>query len=179
MLRDFETMDSLLMEQSESFSIEDSATAEWAARKIFERNAERDRLISDIDDMLAFYGERRRQELERCSRDNSFLISHLERFFDRQQQKATKTQATYRLASCTLVRKFGGEEYTRDKAVLTAFLKTSGNEAFIKTVEEPDWAAYKKQTRLMGDVLVDMTTGEVVQGVTVTRKPDVFDIKEV
>jgi len=178
MLRDFETMDSLLMEQSDAFSIEDSAVAEWAARKIFERNTERDRLISDIDDMLAFYGERRRQEIERCERDNSFLISHLERFFDRQQKKTTKTQESYRLASCTLVRKFGGEEYTRDDAVLTAFLKSSGNAHFVKTKESPDWAAYKKQTRVVGKCLVDQATGEVVQGVTVSRKSDIFELKE-
>lgn len=85
-------------------------------------------------------------------------------------------QASYRLLSGTLTRKFGGVSMEKDDDKLVEFLKASGNLEFIKTEEKPKWGEYKKRLEIMGGSVVDKETGEIVDGVKAIEKPDTFSV---
>lgn len=163
----------LLLENDDSrpsFQITDDGKAQWAVRKI--REAEKNKALFERhyqDQLLKLH--------ESLDRDIAYFTRLLEGYFDSCPQHVTKTQAKYQLPDAELIRKSVPPTYVQDDEALVAFLKASSRTAYVKVVEKPNWAEYKKAIVLVGGKVVDAETGEIVQGVTVQPNPPVFLVK--
>ena len=99
--------------------------------------------------------------------------------FARQEQPEGTRQwriADDALLSGTLKLKIGGVAMKQDDGKLLEYLKASGNTDMIKVTESPKWGDFKKRLEIVGGVVVDQTTGEIVEGVEVIEKPDTFSV---
>lgn len=166
-------------EQRKPFSIADDDCADWALQKIQLEKEEYDRIDSDIDRQIERLKQKKEANARRYEQNTAFLISLLASYYDTVPTKfikATKTMEKYRLPSGFLVKKYGKIVADHDDAKLTAWLKANGMADFVKTEEKPMWADLKKEIDLTGEVAVIKSTGEIVDGVTIAKAPDVFSV---
>ena len=177
---DFTIAEQLLSEDQARFTITNDAEAEWAAKKIREHEAERDRLVDTAKVFIAHYQEQINRIQSACARDTAFLLSHLEAYFATVAHKEAKTQETYRLPSYKLKLKRQEPDYDRDNEELLAWARsTNDSEKLVRVKEEPAWDAIKKSCLISGNQLVYEATGEIVPGVTVKPCPPIFTIENV
>lgn len=159
-----------IQEEYQGFQITDDAKAEWAVRKIKEAQA-------DTSKWQAHFAG----QLEAIKKANDatvdFMTGLLAHYFETVPHKDSKTMSKYELPGATLVRKQQQPEYTRDDAALLAYLDASDRGEYVKVVRSPDWAGFKKLTEVRDGAVVDTETGEIVNGVTVSVRPDKFDVQ--
>ena len=180
-LDELESMDmaALLDPEQErpSWRIADDGAADWAVRKIAEERAELERIKELADEQINRIMEKVAAAERRCQNGTAYLTGKLAEYFDMVPHKTTKTQHSYRLLSGTLKMKLGGTTMKQDDAALLEYLKASGNEDMIQNVEKVRWGEFKKRLQIIGGSVVDSTTGEIVQGVALENKPDVFVVE--
>lgn len=161
----------------QGWAIHDDSTADWAVRKIADERAELERIRELANAEIERIQARVAEAEKRCESGTSYLSAKLADYFDTVPHKATKTQETYKLLNGTLKVKRGGYTMEHDPAALLEYLKRSGAAEMIQVVEKPRWGEYKKRLTIQGNDVVDTETGEVVEGVTVAEKPDVFTVE--
>ena len=162
-------------ELEESFGITDDKKADWAIEKIFEAEAERDRLIELANEKIKELTERKSKISDSCANETSYLKYLLRMYFESVETTSTKTQETYKLLSGKLVLKRQQPEFVRDDKAMVEWAKSSAPN-FIKVVESVNWADLKKATTLDGETVVYTETGEVVPGVVAKAREDVFEV---
>lgn len=163
-------------DEDRGFRIADDDTADWAVRKIAEERAELARIKAMADEQIARIMEKVAAAEKRCENGTAYLTGKLAEYFNTVPHKATKTQETYRLLSGVLKMKRGGVTMKQDDVRLLEHLKATGAVEFITTKESPKWGEFKKRLEIVGNQVVDSSTGEIVDGVEVVEKPDVFTI---
>lgn len=156
----------MIEQQQNQWHITDDKSAEWAISQIRQAN-----------DDTAKWEDHFARQLEKIKAANQetidFMTAQLEIYFDSVPHKASKTQESYQLPSAKLVRKQQSPEFVRDDAALVVYLKQAAPEC-VETIENPRWGEYKKRCSLVDGAVVDMETGEVVEGVKATERPPVF-----
>lgn len=163
-------------EIQEGFSINNDNLAEWALLKIREEKNDMERLISVCDQKISEYEEKISNFKKQYENHTNFLKSQLNQYFESVPHKTTKTQETYKLPSGTLKLKYQKPEFIREEETLLKSLKALGWDSDIKTVEKPDWASVKNKITISGDKVVT-ADGEIIEGVTVQERPNIFDIE--
>lgn len=163
-------------EGSPRWRIADDACADWAVAKIAEERAELDRIKRLADEQIHRIMDKVDAAEKRYQNGTDYLTGKLAEYFGTVPHKKTKTTESYRLLSGTLKVKLGGVAMKQDDEKLLEYLKASGNSEMVQTTEKPRWGEYKKRLEIVGDVVVDKTTGEVVEGVEVIVKPDTFTV---
>lgn len=163
-------------EEATYWRIADDGAADWALSKIAAERAELARIRALAEDQIARIKEKVDAAEKRCDNATAFLTSKLAEYFETVPHKTTKTKHSYRLLSGTLVKKIGGVKLEPDADRLLAYLKSAGREDMIKTEESPKWGEFKKTLEIAGGAVIDTTTGEIVEGVQITEKPDVFTV---
>ena len=158
------------------FRIADDDCADWAVKKIAEEKAEFERIKNLGEQEISRIKERIAQAERRYNQNTEFLRQRLGEFFDSVPHKCTKTTEKYRLLSGTLTLKYGGIDAKRDDTALVPFLRETGHEELVKVKEEVAWGELKKLLTFAGDTAIMTDTGEVVPGLTITTKPDTFNI---
>lgn len=160
------------------FRISDDDTADWAVRKIAEERAELARMQAMAQEQIGRIMDKVAAAEKRCESATSYLTGKLAEYFNTVPHKVSKgeTQETYRLLSGVLKMKRGGVSMLQDDAKLLEHLKETGAVEFITTTEKPKWGELKKHLKIVGDQVVNCSTGEIVEGVAVVEKPDVFVI---
>lgn len=156
--------------------IADDGAADWACRKIAEERAELARIRELAEAEIARIEDKLAAAEKRCENGTRFLTAKLSEYFQTVPHKATKTKESYRLLSGTLTMKIGGTQMKQDDEALLAFLKQSGNDDMIQITEKPRWGEYKKRLSIQGGHVVDTETGELVEGVNIIEKPNVFSV---
>lgn len=164
-------------EETQQFTIDNDALADWAVRKIQEEKAENKRLHEIAEEQIGMIEAKLQTADNRLTSRTSFLTSKLRQYFDRVPHKETKTQAKYQLLSGALVMTKAKETLEQDDEALLQYLKASGNSEFIKTVEKPAWGEYKKRLTVVDGNVVDAETGDFVDGVRAVQKAETFDVK--
>lgn len=159
-----------------AWRITDDGCADWAVRKIAEERAELDRIKALADEQIQRIEEKVAAAEKRFQNGTSFLTGKLAEYFHTVPHKTTKTKHSYRLLSGTLTLKLGGTQLKQNDDALLEYLKTSGNDDMIQTVEKPKWGEFKKRLEIMGGSVVDTETGEIVEGVEIISKPDTFTV---
>ncbi len=159
------------------WSITNDETAEWAVAKIAEEREELARVKALADAQIGRIMEKVQAAERRCENGTAWLTSKLSEYFGTVPHKKTKTTETYRLLSGSLKMKLGGVAMKQDDEKLLEYLKASGRADMIKTTEAPKWGEFKKSLQIVGGVVVDQSSGEIVEGVEVIEKPDTFTVE--
>jgi len=161
------------------FQIRDDDVADWAVQKIAAARAEYARLRELADREIDRITEKLTAAKRRMEADTDYLTARLADYASTvTPSKVTKTGSTYKLLHGTLRHRTGGLDYQRDEAELLRWLQDTGRADLIKLKASPDWSGLKKQIAVLADgTAVIEATGEVVDGVTVERKPDEFSVE--
>lgn len=160
------------------FRIDNDKVADWAIRKLSEETEETERLKAIADAQISEMQERKKQLDEQLAHKTGFLKSKLLEYFDMVPHKETKTQETYKLLSGSLVKKKASMSFVHDDEKLLEYFQKNAMTEYIKTKYSPDWATFKKELEITSDgKIINETTGEVVECVTLEEKPASFDIK--
>lgn len=164
---------------SERWTITDDAAADWAVRTISDINMDINRQVEICNQYIAYYQGKITELESKRERRTGFLRACLEDFFRGTQHRLTKSGVhKYDLVSGRLSYKPDTRRISKiDDDKLCAWLKASGRERFVKRVEKPAWADYKKQLAIVGDDVVDTQTGEVVAGCAVEIVPAEFKVE--
>ena len=176
---EFEDMFSSMQEdEPEGFHITNDTIADWAVRKIQEEREENKRIHAIAQDQMDGIAAKLHAADSRLTSRTSFLLGRLNEYFDNVPHKETKTTSKYQLLSGSLVYKKPTWKIEKsDDDALVAWLKSSGNADYVKTVETPVWGELKKKLAIAGAAVVDAETGEVVEGAKVTTVEGAFDVK--
>ena len=163
-----------LMEESGEFRITDDLMADWAVEKINAARAERDRLVSLVQEKIEQLQEKRQLYIVNFEENTSYLRTKLMDYFMTVKTQDTKTMKKYKLVSGTLVLKKQQSVYERDEGALLTWAETTVPE-LVKVKKEVSWADLKKQADVSGDKL--LLDGEIIPGVTVVEREDVFEVQ--
>lgn len=163
-----------LLEESNEFRITDDLMADWAVEKINAARAERDRLVSLVQEKIEQLQDKRQLYIVNFEENTSYLRAKLMDYFQTVKTQDTKTMKKYKLVSGTLVLKKQQPLYERDEAALLGWAETTVPE-LVKVKKEVSWADLKKQADVSGDKL--LLDGEIIPGVTVIERPDTFEVQ--
>ena len=163
-----------LLEESNEFRITDDLMADWAVEKINAARAERDRLVSLVQEKIEQLQEKRQLCIVNFEENTSYLRAKLMDYFMTVKTQDTKTMKKYKLVSGTLILKKQQSVYERDEGALLAWAETTAPE-LVKVKKEVSWADLKKQADVSGDKL--LLDGEIIPGVTVVEREDVFEVQ--
>lgn len=159
------------LENKERFMVQDDAAAEWCLKKI--REAEKDR-----QKWREHYAEQLRKIEESTDETVSYFTGLLAEYFDKVPHKVAKTQESYALPTAKLVRKQQQPQYDLDDEKVIIWLSDAGRQDLLKTKVSVDWAKLKKLVTITPDGQNVMTAdGEIIDGITVTMRPDVFKVE--
>ena len=175
LLKDEELLEVLEEEEQITFVVDDDQKAEWCLAKIREAEAEKQRWKEFYEDRLAKVNAAEDAKIER-------MRFFLEQYFRTVPHKETKTQQSYQLPSGKLVLKHQAPEVERDDDQLIPWLRENYEGDYVKTKESVDWSALKKafqDDELIGVIGENYVThdGEIIPGITVTERPDVFKVE--
>lgn len=156
-------------EEEAGFQVDDDQKAEWCIRKIQEAKKE-------MMDWIDFYVAQTDKVKDKCERRIQFFEYKLMQYFGSVPHKQTKTQESYQLPSGKLVLKKQAPDFERDDELILAWLKANDEDQYVKTKETIDWSELKKTLTIVGEQVAG-DTGEIIPGITVTERPDVFKVE--
>jgi hypothetical protein len=177
LLNNEETMqDELLTEEEQRFTVKDDQSADWAAWKVAEIEADTARWVAHYEEQLAKIrknNEFRAEYFKRMLKDYFYTVPH----------KMSKTQSSYQLPRCKLIMKAQGPEFEREEGTLLDWLdKQPDYKQFVKVKETVNWAGLKKALEGEEGIAIlnsQVVTpdGEVVPGITVKERPNIFKVE--
>ena len=158
-------------DEEQGFAVLDDSSAEWCLRKIKEKQ-------SELATWEAFYAEQLEKVRGRIKSDINFFEIKLKEYFDQIPHKKTKTQESYSLPGGKLILKAQDPTYDVKDEELVPWLKQNDLSSLVKTKfeEKADWAKLKKQVKVAGDGVVT-EDGEIVPGVKVVPRPEIFKVE--
>lgn len=168
-------------EVKEKWKIENDDSAEWWIDTKEEELVEVRRYKIAIQNKIKLLQEK----LAKAEQEEKGIIDrrniYLEEYFktlDEKQIKKTATLEKYRLPSGEIRFKYPGPDYKKDDEVLSKWLKGNGMKEFIKTeiITKPKWSDLKKQTTVVGNQVVYVETGEIIEGVEAIEREPVFEV---
>ena len=164
-------MSELLNDAREEFTVTDDAAAEWCMKKIKEAEADRA--------MWKAHYEAQMEKVNKAADESiNYFTAKLEEYFANVPHKATKTQESYTLPGGKLIRKKQQPKFETDDEALVPWLEENFMSQLVKVKKSADWAALKKVVSVTPDgEHVATDEGEIIPGVTVTQRPDVFKVE--
>ena len=91
--------------------------------------------------------------------------------------KETKTQYSFHTPRVKIIKKKSFKDIKIvDSEELLEHLKSTQN-GHIKVIEKPDWAELKKDLVIQDDKIIDLNTGEIVEGVGIEEKKEKVILK--
>ena len=161
----------VLMDEHDGFHVTDDKAAEWCMKKI--REAEADRAM-----WKAHYEAQMEKVNKAADESIAYFTAKLEEYFANVPHKATKTQESYILPGGKLIRKKQQPKFETDDEALVPWLEENCMDQLVKVKKFADWAALKKVCSVTPDgEHVATDEGEIIPGVTVTQRPDVFKVE--
>ena len=155
------------------FFLADDSAAGWAMRKIAKIDAEKKRMLDQIDERIQQFTaamEFKANEVKRkADNEREYFEQLLAVYFANlpaSSIKKTKAgRASYDLPEGKLMITAPKREYRHDDARLLEFIKANKMIEYVRLKESPDWAAIKKNLSVSenGDVAIVGMLGEVIQ----------------
>ena len=165
-----------LLEEGGEFRITDDLMADWVVEKINAAREERDRLVSLVQGKIEQLQERRQLYIVNFEENTSYLRAKLMDYFMTVKTQDTKTMKKYKLVSGTLILKHQQPEYIRDEPQMVEWAEREAPE-YVRTIKAISWGDLKKNTQVVGDRVCLIDSGEVIPGVAVTQREDVFEVQ--
>ena len=161
----------LLNPENDRFTVRDDRDAEWCLKNIREAEQDKERWKKHYEAQLEKVNAEANNRIE-------YFKARLEEYFASVPHKATKTQESYSLPGGKLIMKRQGPEYKVDDAALVPWLEESFMGQLVKVEKKADWEGLKKVVTVTPDGMhVATDDGEIVPGVTVTARPEVFKVE--
>lgn len=159
----------LIGDEHDGFHVTDDKAAQWCMQKI--REAETDRAM-----WKAHYEAQMEKVNKAADESIAYFTGKLEEYFATVPHKATKTQESYTLPGGKLVLKQQQPKFETDDDKLVPWLEANGRTGLVKIKKSADWATLKKSLNFVGENAVTVD-GEIVPGVKVEQRPDVFKVE--
>lgn len=161
----------LIGDEHDGFHVTDDKAAQWCMQKI--REAETDRAM-----WKAHYEAQMEKVNKAADESVAYFTAKLEEYFACVPHKATKTQESYSLPGGKLLRKKQQPKFDIDDEALVSWLDDNMMGPLVKVKKTADWAELKKICSITPDgEHVATDEGEIIPGVTVTQRPDVFKVE--
>lgn len=154
--------------ENEQFVVDNDAKAEWCLRRIAELRQETIRWKN-------YYAAQLEKIKAQNDNQEAYFSALLENYFESVPHKKTTTQESYKLPGGKLVRKVQQPDYIREEKELLPWLRTEAPE-LVKVSESVDWAELKKQLVAQNGEAVFKATGEVIPGIMVQDRGQVFQV---
>lgn len=157
--------------------------AEWALKRIKKATDERNRLVALATEQIEELTSKINELDEKYKRETAYFKMKLYEYFNseetRKNIKETKTQASYKLLSGSLVFKKPTQKMEPNREKLLEYVKANNMPEFVKTKEDIDWAAYKKECEIVDGKVVNTQTGDLLPEdlIEVQDVPGEFDVK--
>lgn len=158
-------------EEEAGFHVNDDGAAEWCIGKIREEKAE-------LEKWETFY-KGQIEKMRRKAEDRiAFFEGKLAMYFGSVPHKVTKTQESYQLPGGKLVVKKQAPEIQHDDEKILDWLHENSKmpETYIDFRETLKWGELKKVLTVAGEGMATQD-GEMIPGITVTERPDVFKVE--
>lgn len=159
----------LIGDEHDGFHVTDDKAAEWCMKKI--REAETDRAM-----WKAHYEAQMEKVNKAADESIAYFTGKLEEYFATVPHKATKTQESYTLPGGKLVLKQQQPKFETDDDKLVPWLEANGRTGLVKIKKSADWSTLKKSLNFVGENAVTVD-GEIVPGVKVEQRPNVFKVE--
>lgn len=159
----------LIGDEHDGFHVTDDKAAQWCMQKI--REAETDRAM-----WKAHYEAQMEKVNKAADESIAYFTGKLEEYFATVPHKATKTQESYTLPGGKLVLKQQQPKFETDDDKLVSWLEANGRTGLVKIKKSADWATLKKSLNFVGENAVTVD-GEIVPGVKVEQRPNVFKVE--
>jgi len=159
----------LIGDEHDGFHVTDDKAAQWCMQKIME--AETDRAM-----WKAHYEAQMEKVNKAADESIAYFTGKLEEYFATVPHKATKTQESYTLPGGKLVLKQQQPKFETDDDKLVPWLEANGRTGLVKIKKSADWATLKKSLNFVGENAVTVD-GEIVPGVKVEQRPNVFKVE--
>lgn len=182
MMEEYEVIDAMVDElasKREGWQVKDDADADWQIERIAAIKTDLRRKEMAAQNKIAQIQAWLDKEKEVAEKEISFREMKLREYFDSLPAKAikeTKTQKSYKLPSGVLKLKYRGPEIIRDDAKLLAWVKQN-KPRFVKVKESVDWSGLKELTKIDGDKVIDIQTGEIIDGIIAEQREPEFIVE--
>lgn len=170
-----EFLDDQEQTENEAFEVINVETANWALRKIKqyqekqkENNALAEAEIEKIELWLKTVNEQAQNSIDYFQ---GLLAEYAVK--QRDNDPSFKSQ---KLPNGAIRFRKQQPKFNYDDEKLLNYLKQSGETDLINVKETPNKAAVKKLFNVNGDKLINVGTGEIVEGVTVEEREDKFEV---
>lgn len=169
--------DLLTTPAGDTWTCSNDQQAEWAVKRMRFAARKRDRLLAGIREEIETMQRRAEQIEQDYADDTAFFRCQLMAYMATVDVEETKTQQKYELPSGTVLRrKSRAPEFVRDEEKLLSWAKETGNAAFVRVKETPNWSEIKSAAVVNDGQLITKNTGEIIPGVTVTQREPEFII---
>lgn len=163
-------------ERPEGWHIDSPAAAEWALSKIAEARASAERLIEAANGMIDYYERQIEKAKNDLASNEGYFLGELRLWFDEQPKRELKASWAIDLPSGKLsLAKSARIEFTQNKPKLAGWLVQSAPE-YVKMQATADWEKLKKHISVANGLPVLASSGEVVEGLTVTEYEPEFKV---
>lgn len=178
MIEEFEYEDKLPNEIN-GFTVISDLQCEYCLKKIRKATEQHDRLVELAKAEIEELQEKIKELDAKLESETGYLKSLLFDYFNKVEHKETKTQESYKLLSGSLVFKKPTQKMEPNREKLLEYVKANNMPEFVKTKEDVDWAAYKKECQIVGDKVVNIQTGDLLPEdlITVEEVPGEFSVK--
>lgn len=165
-------------EEKERFRVTGKDSANWCLRKMRALKAEiedNNRIAREEIERIQRWQEQVNAPLQRSIEYFESLLEEYHRALYAEDPKVK----TIKLPHGTLKMRAQQPEFKRDEQVFLEYLRKSGRTDYIEIIEKPKWGEYKKivEVAMDGCTVVDMQTGEIVEGVTAEQRPPKFSVE--
>lgn len=166
-----------------NYHVISDSLAEWALKRIKKATDERNRLVALATEQIEELTSKINELDEKYKRETAYFKMKLYEYFNseetRKNIKETKTQASYKLLSGSLVFKKPTQKMEPNREKLLEYVKANNMPEFVKTKEDIDWAAYKKECQIVDGKVVNTQTGDLLPEdlIEVQDVPGEFDVK--
>ena len=158
------------------FKIDNDLKAEWALGKIAKTRSYYARLKANCDAMIEKYQAVKKKLNEQESGETAYLELLLHQYFDTVEHRKLKASEVYDLPSGKLVMKSHQPKFKADDTAFVSWMKKNGWSEYVKTVEKPDWGAFKIDHAVLHDGKLYDDNGVEVEGMAVEKVPDTFEV---
>ena len=170
-------IDELEAEYKEEFKVTDLDGANWCFRKL-KSKAEKAKEIEQIYDKEATrLKEWKKKELEEIDRDVAYFEGLITAYLVKEKATDPKFKISTPYGKASTRKNQPNFEYLDKGQAFIDWAKENEYFDLIRVKEEPIKTEVKARFDINEDKLIDKETGEVVEGITITQKPDSIIIK--
>jgi len=161
-----------MIDIDERFVVDNDQKANWALQKIGQLRSKIEKNKQLAEDELF----RINTWLEEVNKPLENSISYFTSLLEEYHKTAHPDEKTIKLPYGTMCIRKQQPQFKRDDELLLKWLDNVGKEEYIKVKRSPLWGELKKICKVAGNKLVDIDTGEVVEGVEVIEREPRFSI---